>query len=126
LYLGNGKQKNSVKESNEGENEVVGGEKGERGVEVREKGMEGERNENENESEGEGRNINKDEMDNTQNNNNIKSRTIPSSNTHSIKLTEKSSVKNGNTNVNSSADSGSCIPESEDFVVPPIGRIQNL
>ena len=108
----------------------MGGEKGERGVEVREMGMEGERNENEREGEGEdegeGRNINKDEMDNTQNNNNNKSSssTIPCSNTHSMMATEKSSVKNGNTNsVNSSADSGSCIPESEDFVVPPIGRI---
>ena len=91
-------------------------------------GMEGERNEKEREreGEGEGRNINEDEMDNTQNNNNNKSSssTIPSQNTHSMMATEKSSVKNGNTNsVNSSADSGSCIPESEDFVVPPIGRI---
>jgi hypothetical protein len=106
LYLGNGKQKNGIKEPYEVEKKVVGGEKA---VE------EGESNECEN----------RGVVDNIESDSTANSKTALSRNaTHTADASDKTNIDNENiNNLKGNADSGSCIPESEDFVVPPIGKI---
>jgi hypothetical protein len=63
-------------------------------------------------------------VDNSENNTNNCSKISLSPDTVFAEASDKINIGNENTNnLTDNADSGSCIPESEDFVVPPIGRI---
>jgi hypothetical protein len=63
-------------------------------------------------------------VDNAENNTNNCSKISLSPDTVFAEASDKINIGNENTNnLTDNADSGSCIPESEDFVVPPIGRI---